>query len=633
MKNPAKSSVFVGIIFAVLFAFPLRAETPFVIDSAWGIQNMTLLSQLASTGFGNYADLCWTLPEEVVSQMIGATVTDGRGIWTIIILKMKNPQFSLDSCKSDFKFRLQLRYNAIIAAAFPKCTFQMFQKGSDLYLVSPGLSEADIDTINLFDHYLDVLAETEATLFFTQNYPERTLLPTLPPEQEDESAFIKRVRKRSGKNYKDGQYADTVDSIFYGVGTTEDALHLKYEYEQVNAQTSSDAETSPFAFSGFVNPDAPVSTAFRYPVSKEAIEKGVFVARFGTQVIPPEERTEDEHKFETNFNFAFFFDEQEEIPGYTMIAEEGIALHYLEQPANRPEEEGVPSSAELEKADETLVRSLLPFITNVRQSFLSADWSKPTDLAISYENECLFAACSCRPGTTVINWNLAKQFWQIFNDYFLQLKPDMEPNDMCMWGITLGESKEEAGISWHRILMGNKESGMIFVYGYESETFYAALGFLAEAKQEVDEQYDMLQRQLVQKVNDSRQGIADKKKAPTTVFHSHFDGYEVRWDYEPAGRAHKHNIEVKNDSVANVVEFLKQWNFDLDGFFASDRCDEHYIFGEGDVQDRVAELNWMRQQAEEGDAEWQATLGLCYSRGDGVSADAVDAVDWYTVAG
>ena len=318
-----------SIVFILLGALPARAETPLVVESVWIAPTGDALQQLASTGLGNVAEYNLNLPEEIKNDSYwgGITITDGNEIYTVIILPMKDEEtftfrgfstalktedkekekeqedktFSLFKYQSDFKFRYKLRSHAIVAQAFHKQDFQMLKRDSMLYLASPGLSEEDMDSLHL-NSYWTSLSSRQFHIAFLQNYPERTLLPTLPPEEEDESPFIKRVRARASKNYRDGNYIGTLESMFLGLYLAEPETKIVYEaFYAEDATPPSETEPLPFQFGGFVNPDAPVGMAFRYPLTKEDIEKVFFTIRNGTTIIPLEERVDEKkHSFWSN---------------------------------------------------------------------------------------------------------------------------------------------------------------------------------------------------------------------------------------------------------------------------------------------------------------------------------------------
>ena len=57
-----------------------------------------------------------------------------------------------------------------------------------------------------------------------------------------------------------------------------------------------------------------------------------------------------------------------------------------------------------------------------------------------------------------------------------------------------------------------------------------------------------------------------------------------------------------------------------------------YEVGSGVPEDEVEAVKWYRKAAEQGHAEAQTDLGRCYNYGRGVKEDAVEAVKWYRKA-
>jgi hypothetical protein len=57
-----------------------------------------------------------------------------------------------------------------------------------------------------------------------------------------------------------------------------------------------------------------------------------------------------------------------------------------------------------------------------------------------------------------------------------------------------------------------------------------------------------------------------------------------------------------------------------------------YTKGEGVPKDQVQAVSWYRKAAEQGNASAQMSLGECYGGGKGVEKDFVQAVNWYRKA-
>jgi hypothetical protein len=364
------------------------------------------------------------------------------------------------------------------------------------------------------------------------------LLPTLPPEQEDESAFIKFARARSANDYKDGQYVGETESWLFGIGSTEETWKVVFEHVFVDGLSTPSGKDRPFTFGGFVNPDAPASSVFRYPFAKETFEKAITTIKSGTTVIPPEERGEDGHK--SAFGTAIARTHNTDIEelksslqdDWHIISDENFVLCYPKQSEDRPEEDDLPSNAELDKFNEELARTILSYATGVRQLLVSKDWTQPLDIAISFEKNCVFLACSSPTG---------KPFAQTQN--------------------------QPGTVTWHRTkfsldefiptLPENWSTNTTAVVGYDSDKFYAA--FTLELDESSEEQYEAMQQYLEQKINDTKQADAKKTAVPKTIFHSKVEGVQCRLDYENIERGFRFTGYVEPASFGNVMALARQF--------------------------------------------------------------------------
>ena len=54
--------------------------------------------------------------------------------------------------------------------------------------------------------------------------------------------------------------------------------------------------------------------------------------------------------------------------------------------------------------------------------------------------------------------------------------------------------------------------------------------------------------------------------------------------------------------------------------------------GQGVKQDHTEAVKWYRKAAEQGDANAQVNLGVCYDKGQGVKQDHDEAAKWYRKA-
>ena len=555
-----KSFGVLAILFILLLAFPTKAETPFVIESAWVVANNEWLIDNPFTG---EADL--KFPEEIPANAAwaGATVTDGNIIGTIIVLAVSTGGNNWSDAQWD-TFRLKLELNTIIAETFPN-GFQMAQTETDLHLVSTELLEANVGELNMQsfledmqNSWEDLLAKTH--FGFIQYYPERTLLPILPPEQEGESEFVKKVRKRAADNYKDGQYIGIIDSTCWGLAFSNDEYEVVWEQRNIENMPSDDTKSQPFNFGGFINTDALFNTVFRVPFDKEYIEKTFFTSRIGMTVTPPEARNNEEVTFSFQASFALAGIEIEG-EGYHMLTKESnIAVFYPKQRENRPAEEGIPCNAEMDRINVELAYNSFSFLKNIRESILSLDWSQPIDAAGSYEDDVAYLAFAYSSAETYPDWNLATQLAQSIFDYMQQVKPaDLPPG----WHV-LTETREIpitiAGLTGSRMNYWLIDMGLAIVYVHEPGFFYVAVRYLEDySDEDTEEQYEAMQRRLEEKIEASRQAVAEKMPPPLTVLRSNRDGTKLRVNYEAIERGHRVTAYIAQDSFGNVLALAQMF--------------------------------------------------------------------------
>ena len=327
------------------------------------------------------------------------------------------------------------------------------------------------------------------------------------------------------------------------------------------------------------------------------------------------------------------FDKQPLDPdNWHVIKEDGVGVFYPKQWEDRPDEEGVLSNEVLDTANEKFARSLHPFLVNVRQVLLSKDWSQPPDLAISYDGNYVYLACVNPAGTIEIDMTLAIQLKETVNDYFQSLKFS-EGSSI----INVGMPETVEGVLWFPIELRYDRECSIAVFGYEPERIYAAYQPFEDldeiSEEDLEECYKTLRQQLIQKVRDSKQAAIEKQKPPQTVFHSHWDDYQYRLDYEPFEDGSRFTGYIGRDnSFWNLIGLVKALNNGVYApyyFLPPPQFRAECVFGDDVLQDEVAEMVWLRTAAEQGDAEAQYWLATCYYMGDGVPADVVDTVEWY----
>ena len=570
------STSLLGIAFALLFALPVKATVPpegqpLVIESAWVVADHQYLINLLSNWYGiDGSDL--QFPEEICSNSnwFGAALTDGNEMYTVIMLPLKKGNTNTRQNQflgfrisdiSDFTLRIRLQTNPIIAELFPNGAFQICEAeaGSYLKLTSRNLTWTDELRRLLVNHHWRPTRE-RWHFAFVAYYPERTLLPVLPPEQEDESTFIKMVRERSDNNYQDGQFVGTVFSEVWGLYHGDH--DVRFVLEVINAEdapVASDVEQVPFQFGGFVNPETPMGAAFR--LGREFVETQQIGIRIGFGAIPPAERTNDERKHQF---FASLFVQRNRMgdrDGLHLINDGNIYIYYPKQLENRPEEEGVLSESELENINVKMANTLLNFGSIIRQSLLSQDWTQPIDIALSFEDEAIYLACTYPHSEFKIDWVHVVQFSASLSDYFRQMDTELSDMEELRMEI-IGEPKVDGEITWHLMLL-HWDVTISLIVGYAPDRVYVAI-LLDEVSEEwIDEQFDTVQQRLVQKVSVSKQGIADKIKPPRTLFHVNYEGSTMRLDYESDEHGFRFSFHVSEDSLETALALLASYGSNL----------------------------------------------------------------------
>ena len=134
---------------------------------------------------------------------------------------------------------------------------------------------------------------------------------------------------------------------------------------------------------------------------------------------------------------------------------------------------------------------------------------------------------------------------------------------------TMSESKTVGGITWHTFLVkwAGHAAGYVVV-GQREEMTYAAIRLLGDTDEDkmteawVAERRETLRRWLIQKIEDSKQGVADKMTPPKTLFHSTMEGYTFRFDYEPLGRDNRFSVHTDNNSIGAILAWLTNYDGD-----------------------------------------------------------------------
>jgi hypothetical protein len=349
------------------------------------------------------------------------------------------------------------------------------------------------------------------------------------------------------------------------MGFSSDDQEHKIVVEWKNVEgTSEDTESPPFSLGGFVDPDAPFSTAFRWHWDvREYIENCFVEIRGGTKAIPLDEREGKDATYDFNIAWCWNTEEFEKRDDHHLIRDGNLFVYYPKQVENRPKEDGVHDNAELDKLNEKLIRSVVPLLTKARQSVLSLDWSQPIDIAMSGDASIAYFACAYPPAKSPIDLNLATLLWQAISEHNHQIKPDPSFDSIRVETQQLREPI--AGLTGYRVnvLREGEEAVLTIIYVHGQGIFYAAwLAAKADSEGITGEQYEAVRAALEQKISASKQAVAEKMKPPTTVFRSKQEDTRCSLDYETTERGHRFTFHVAENSFENVLALAQQFGFD-----------------------------------------------------------------------
>jgi len=326
---------------------------------------------------------------------------------------------------------------------------------------------------------------------------------------------------------------------------------------------SNGTESPPFNLDGFINTVAPFNAALRVPLDRDFIERTFVKIKFGIGVIPPNER-KDDNTFSSMLSVLVESELTEE-DDYHLIRDGNVGVFYWKQPENRPEEEGIPSKEEFDRINKELAHGALTFFSNVHQSLLSLNWSQPIDVAFSLEDQVLYLACIYPSTETPIDWLLGIQFAQNWFDHIEQLKPSDDPPPDLLSLFAPRELPEAiAGLPGFRMDATLEDWHHRIVFIREPGIFYAAFFYPDEGEitdEMIEEQYEMVQRRLEEKIEASRQSVAEKMPPPLTVLHSNKDGTKLRINYEAIEQGHRVTAYIAPDSFGNVLALAGTFGF------------------------------------------------------------------------
>jgi hypothetical protein len=290
----------------------------------------------------------------------------------------------------------------------------------------------------------------------------------------------------------------------------------------------------------------------------------------GTTIIPQEEREESGKKFTFQSNVQYGSKrtisklietwEKENWQVLSGNADDYVTMFYPKQPADRPEEEGVPSNAEMDNINEKFARSILQEVNKIGAFLSLQDWSQPLDFACAYDDGTVFLAASCPFVEQIGNLNSAEwinNLSQIIYETIPATQPDSKVTQQdIMTAAMQGETKNTSEMTLYRMDFSWSGDKYAVVYGFDTKTFYLTIDEQA-ASDKQEEQYAELCRKLEEKIAVSHKLLAEKMGLPKTIFSCNSDGYKSRMVHESDAAGERYNLSVERESFGNVVAFIK----------------------------------------------------------------------------
>src|SRR5437016_2696359 len=109
---------------------------------------------------------------------------------------------------------------------------------------------------------------------------------------------------------------------------------------------------------------------------------------------------------------------------------------------------------------------------------------------------------------------------------------------------------------------------------------------------------------------------------------------EIKAKAEAGDAKAQYNLGLRYAEGGSEIETGKWFRLAAEQGLAQAQCDLGVCYnkGVGVAKDAVEAVRWYRQAANQGYAEAQFHLGVCYQNGQGVAKDVVEAVEWYRQA-
>ncbi len=420
--------------------------------------------------------------------------------------------------------------------------------------------------------------------------PDRILLPTLPPEEENEPPFVKYVR--DCRKEKDGK-ASQPESQFYGINWDNDSWVLVNESIAVEGSEEAKRCEQWIASSKLLPIGGFCEESNGFDLSSRIIPNSLFssVSKMhvssGVKLLSPEERDGTTMRYTMNFSFGCRYDNDAEFEEKGTVLSDGIlASFYPIQREDIEIEEGLATPETLEKINKTLAENILAMLVEFRDFATSSGGDEPIDIAATSDENGIYFAVAYPPESKPINWTAIRQTVDAVSEMFSIPRLDDEGHVVSEenWQTQIRFSEPETceGVTYckfdiHSNNRNNSNPGMtpLFgVYGIGENFFCLAvpqdcnpltLEKIGYTTEEVASQGETLLAGLKQRVARSRQLLEDDMQLPPTVtrVRGNVDGYRFRFENETVGRKTTYRLKVDPDSLANVYTLARQYGMDV----------------------------------------------------------------------
>ncbi len=418
--------------------------------------------------------------------------------------------------------------------------------------------------------------------------PERILLPTLPPEEENEPPFVKYVREsRKEKSEDDSQD----ESTFYGINWGRDSWEMIYEevalegsekakrFEQWTASQEPcliggfNEEAKDFDFSSRFLPNVLLSGDFRINVAS------------GTILTVPKDRKETHHRYYTRIYAHVGKKDDEEIMTAGTVLSDGF-FNSVYPPKQKPvdAEEGLATPETLEMLNKLEAENILALLVELRDSATSSGGDKPIDIAATSDENGIYCAVAYPPESKPIDWSVIQKlldnYEQVGSLPHLNEEGNVISDEDWQTQIRFSEPETDEGVTFRKFEIhwdnrNNPDQSVIpvfGVYGVGENFFCLAIPQDStpwtdrnHSTEEVASQSETLLAGLKQKVERSRHLLEDDMQLPSTAtrVRGNTDGYRFRFENETVGRKTTLRLKVAPDSLYNVYTLARQYGKDV----------------------------------------------------------------------